>query len=286
MTGRIWLRVAALVLVAAGVIVGLTVYFSSENVPACFVSGVADWRAPKDGETHRYAVVFPDRAACFFAIDDENKLVGALRLAGARSISSAAPLVGDVALRTLDGPFTLDPVTGRLRKGGLVPFASDILNVTDLEHQVMYVTQRGLLGFRVIDLRTGSTRYVVHFKGFTWNRRFGPNPPSHGLALAPDRPELWVLDTPNRTLHVFDVSQLPAAPPRRVADVRLSRTFTQIGSLTQSADGRFLYVGDSGDVVDTRTRKPVANLEALQHSRVVLEVDWVDGRPVFPGFPR
>ncbi len=273
-------------LVATGIVVGLTIFFSSEKVPPCFVSGVSDGRAPRDGDTHRYAVVFPDRAACFFAIDDENKLVGALKVERARKISSAAPLLGEVALRTASGPFTLDLRNGHLRKGGLVPFASDTLEETDLQHQVMYVTQRGLLGFRVIDMRTGATRYVVHFKGFTWNRRFGPNPPSHGLALAPDRPELWVLDTPNRTAHVFDVSALPNSPPRRVEDVRLSKTFSEIGSLTLSADGRFLYVGDSGDVVDTRTRKPVANLEALQHSRVLLEVDWVNGRPVFPGFPR
>ena len=56
-----------------------------------------------------------------------------------------------------------------------------------------------------------------------------------------------------------------------------------IGSLVRSADGRFLYVGDEGDVIDTRSRQSVANLEALQKSRVVLEVDWVDGRPSFPG---
>lgn len=273
-------------LAAVGIVVGLTVYFSSEKVPSCFVSGVPDWRAPTDGDSHRYAVVFPDRAACFFAIDDENKLVGALRLSAARSILYAAPLQGDVAVRTSSGPYTVDLGTSRLRKGGLVPFASDIVNVTDAEHQVMYVTQRGLLGFRVIDLRTGGTSYVVHFKGFTWNPRFGPNPPSHGLSLAPDRPELWVLDAPNRSVHVFDVSALPDGPPRRVEDVRLEETLAQIGSLTHSADGRFLYVGDAGDVIDTRTRKVAAHLEALQHSRVVLEVDWVDGRPVFPGFPR
>jgi len=61
---------------------------------------------------------------------------------------------------------------------------------------------------------------------------------------------------------------------------------TQSGSLTRSADGRFLYVGGSGDVVDTQTQKSVAQLEALQKSSVALEIDWVDGRPVFPGFPR
>jgi len=43
-----------------------------------------------------------------------------------------------------------------------------------------------------------------------------------------------------------------------------------------------VYVGDSGDVVDTRTRETVANLEALHNSRVQLEVDWVDGKAVFP----
>jgi hypothetical protein len=42
-----------------------------------------------------------------------------------------------------------------------------------------------------------------------------------------------------------------------------------------------VYVGDAGDVIDTRTREVVTNLEALHNSRVHLEVGWVDGRPVF-----
>jgi hypothetical protein len=285
-TRRVWLRATVLVVAVAGVIAGLTVYFSSESVPPCFVSGVATWHPPIDGKTHRYVVVFPERAACFFALDDQQKLVGQLQLPDARGISSAAPMQRDVALRTESGPYTLDLRTSRLTKGGVAPFASDIVTQTDAEHRVMYVTQRGLLGFRVIDMRTGATSYVTHFKGFTWNQRFGPNPPSHGLSLAPDRPELWVLDAPNRSLHVFDVSALPNGAPRRVDDVRLDATMTQSGSLTRSADGRFLYVGGSGDVVDTQKQLPVAQLEALAKSSVVLEVDWVGGRPVFPGFPR
>jgi hypothetical protein len=282
-TRRVWLRAALLALVVVGVIAGLTAYYSSESVPSCLVSGAPEWHPPTDRKSHRYMVVFPDRAACFFDLDDQNKLVGALRLSEAHGISSAARLQNDVAVRSASGPFTLDPSTGRLQRGGLVPFPSDTLTVTDSQHQAMYVSQRGLLGFRVIDLRNGQTRFVVHFKGFTWNPRFGPNPPSHGLSLAPDRPELWVLDSPNSTLHVFDVSALPDAPPRRVEDVRLTRTMSGVGSLVRSADGRFIYVGDDGDVVDTRTRHSVANLAALQKSRVALEVDWVDGHPSFPG---
>ena len=89
---RVWLRAGALGLAAVGVVAGLTVYFSSETVPPCLVSGVATWKAPTAG-THRYEVVFPDRAACFFAIDDSHKLVGALRLPEAKGISFAAPLL-------------------------------------------------------------------------------------------------------------------------------------------------------------------------------------------------
>jgi hypothetical protein len=282
-TSRVWLRAAALALVALGIVVGLTVYFSTQNQPPCFVSGVRTWRPPTDGKTHRYVVVFPSRAACFFAVDDHNRLVGQLKLPAARRISYAAPLQQDVAVRTPSGPYTLDLRTGRFVRGGLVPFPSDTLTATDPQRRVMYVTQRGLLGYRVLDMRDGTTRYVVHFQGFTWNPRFGPNPPSHGLSLAPDRPELWVLDTPNRTVHVFDVSAVPAQPPSPVEDVRLSKTFTDVGSLLHSSDGRYVYVGDVGDVIDAQTRKLTANLDALQHTHVLLEVDWVHGRPVFPG---
>jgi YVTN family beta-propeller protein len=279
-TRRVWLRALALGLVVVGVIAGLTAYFSSESTPPCGVSGIPTWHPPTDNQTHRYAVVFPDRAACFFAIDDKHRLVGQLRLAGVQDISTAGPNGDELALRAASGPFTLDLRTGKVQHGGLAPFDHGTLTAVDAQRHALYVTQRGLLGFRVIDMRTGETVQVVHFKGFTWNRRFGPNPPSHGLVLRPDRPELWVLDAPNHALHVFDVS----AAPRRLDDVRLERTLTGPGSLTQSADGRYLYVGNAGDVIDTQTQQSIANLPALQQASVVVEIDWVDGRPVFPAF--
>jgi DNA-binding beta-propeller fold protein YncE len=257
--GRIWLRAVLLALALAAVIGGLTAYFSSASVPPCLVSGTPTWHPPTDASPHRYAVVFPDHAACFFAIDGKQTLVGQLRLNDSKDVT-----------------------TGKLTQDGLAPFDHGTLTAVDAERQRMYVTQPGLLGFRVIDMHTGQTIQVVHFKGFTWNPRFGPNPPSHGIVLRPDRPELWVLDAANHALHVFDVS----AAPRPIADVRLERTLTTPGSLTQSADGRYLYVGGTGDVIDTQSRTPIANLDALQQATAVLEVDWVGGRPIFPGFPR
>ncbi|MDQ2967635.1 MAG: hypothetical protein M3R37_04870 [Actinomycetota bacterium] len=260
---RVWLRAAALALALVGVVAGLTVYFSVENLPRCLISGVGTWRPPADGRRHRYEVVILDGSACFFDMDQRHRLVGALPLSKARWLSAAAPS------------------------------ASDTIRVRDTEHGVVFVTRRGVLGVRIVDFHTNRTLYVTRFKGFTWNPRFGPDPPSHGLSLAPDRPELWVLDAPNSVLHVFDVSELPDRPPRRLEDVRLSQPISgdenpcaracgRIGSLQHSADGRFVYVGDAGDVIDTRTREIVANLEALHNSRVHLEVDWVDGKAFFP----
>jgi hypothetical protein len=260
---RVWLRAAALALVVVGAVAGLTVYFSTETIPRCLVSGVETWRPPADSRTHRYEVVILDGSACFFDMDREQRLVGALPLSQAGWLAAA------------------------------IPAASDTLRVTDTEHRVVYLTRRGLLGFRTLDLDMTRALYVTRFKGFTWNPRFGPDPPSHGLSLAPDRPELWVLDAPNSVVHLFDVSELPGAPPRRLEDVRLSKPISgdenpckracgRIGSLLHSADGRFVYVGDAGDVIDTRTREVVANLEALHNSRTQLEVDWVGGKALFP----
>ena len=257
---RVWLRAAALALAVFGAVAGLTVYFSTETIPRCLVSGVGTWRPPTDARTHRYEVVILDRSACFFDMDQRQRLVGALPLSQAKWLSAA------------------------------VPRASDTLSVKNLEQGVAFVTRRGLLGVRVVNLTPNRLLYVTRFKGFTWNPRFGPDPPSHGLSLAPDRPELWVLDAPNSVVHVFDVSALP---PRRLEDIRLSKPISgdespctracgRIGSLLHSADGRFVYVGDAGDVIDTRTREILGNLEALHNSRTQLEVDWVNGKAVFP----
>jgi hypothetical protein len=286
------LRAGVLALVALGVVAALTVYFSSETLPPCLVSSATAWKAPTAG-AHRYEVVFPDRAACFFAIDDGHKLAGALRLPEAKAISFAAPLLDDVALRTESGVFLLDLRTGKLRRGGLAPFPSDILVVTDDQRGLMYVTRRGFLGFRVLDLRTATALYDVSFKGVKWTPKSGLDPPAHGLSLQPDRQELWVLDAPNGLVRVYDVSRLPQRPPRQVAEIPLSKPLTgdenpcshacrRIGSLQGTSDGSYVYVGDVGDVIDTAKREVLTNLEALHNSRVHLEVDFSGGRPSFP----
>src|SRR5439155_4509064 len=116
--------------------------------------------------------------------------------------------------------------------------------------------------------------------------------PSHGISLSPDDRELYLVDTANSYVHVFDVSGLPQVAPVRVASIKLSRGFSgeesgcgkgwcgRISWLRHSLDGRFVLVGDDGDVISTQTRTIVAQVPALRETRKMLEIDWANGVPV------
>jgi DNA-binding beta-propeller fold protein YncE len=156
-----------------------------------------------------------------------------------------------------------------------------------------YTTATGFLGFQVSSITTGHVLYTE-----TYGRSFGYDPatfpasaPSHGISLSADERQLWVIDTPNGYVHVFDVSRVPESRPRRLADIRLSDTFAgeqarcsydcvRDGWLQHSLNGCLVFVGDSGDVLSTRTFRQVGYIPALRDSRQSLEIDWRGGRPV------
>jgi hypothetical protein len=295
MTRRVALRITLLVVAAAGFLVALSAYFSSEKIPPCLVSGAPHWRAPTDRARHRFLLVVPDRALCFYAIDEDHKLVGAVKLRGIQGISVVEPRGRRVAIRYGDGRGALvDLTTGRTIAAAPPPAPSAAMTLADVSAGIEYVTRPGQFGFRVFHRTSGRLLAFVRFEGFAWNPKFGPNPPDHGLSLAPDRRELWVLDAPNSVAHVFDVSRVPSAGPRHLDDVRFSKPLSgdenpcahprcgRLGSLLHSSDGRFVYIGDAGDVIDAAKREQLVNLEALHQSRLMLEVDWVDGKPLFP----
>jgi hypothetical protein len=155
-----------------------------------------------------------------------------------------------------------------------------------------FTTATGFLGFQVSDINSGKVLYTVPISGpFPYTSgQAGPSTPSHGISLSPDEKELWVMDQPNGYVHVFDVSGLPATAPVQVANIKLTQPMTgsQVGCtydclregwLQHSLDGRFVWVGDSGDVISTSTRTSVANLTPLDNSRVYLEIDWSNGLP-------
>lgn len=153
-----------------------------------------------------------------------------------------------------------------------------------------FTTATNFLGFQVSSITTGQVLYTVPVSGFTWTA-FVSNAPSHGISLSPDEKELYLMDGPNYYVHVFDVSGLPSSPPRQVADIPLTpmtgsetpcaSRCEKEGWLLHSRDGRFVYVGQSGDVIDTSTRTIVAHLSTLANTRQFLEVDWQNGSPTF-----
>jgi hypothetical protein len=156
---------------------------------------------------------------------------------------------------------------------------------------IAYINVTHYLGFEIGSIRTGKILYKVPIKGAYDPKTFLPSAPSHGISLSPDEKELWVMDGPNSRLHVYDVSHVPARPPHLVATIKLTRPMTgtespcdfdcdRAGWIQHSRSGRFVYVGDSGDVIDTKTRKVVADLDPMYESKKTIEIDWKRGVPV------
>jgi DNA-binding beta-propeller fold protein YncE len=163
---------------------------------------------------------------------------------------------------------------GPLNGPGVRPFT------IDASQTLAFTTARSFLGFQVSDLRTGKVLYTVPVPGFGWNPQTFQRTPDHGISLSPNGRELYLIDTPNGYVHVFDASGLPAKAPRLVASVKLAHAPPNDGWLQHSRNGRYVYVGRSGDVIDTRTRRVVDYLPPLQATADFLEIDWRRGRPV------
>lgn len=143
-----------------------------------------------------------------------------------------------------------------------------------------FTTASSFLGFQVSSIATGQVLYTVPIPGFSFDRKTFGRTPNHGIALSPDERQLYLIDTPNGYVHVFDISGLPASAPQLVANIKLRHAPPNDGWLQPSRNGRYLYVGRSGDVINTRSRKIVAYLRQLGATADFLEIDWRRGVPV------
>ena len=146
-----------------------------------------------------------------------------------------------------------------------------------------FITTTGFLGFYVADTNSGQVLYTVPVTGFPTTGG-AASAPSHGISLSPDEKEIYLIDSINSYVHVFDVSGLPGTPPNQVADIALTGQLSgdefgcaydclKDGWLHHSRNGRFVFVGDSGDVIDTKLRKTIAILPAMANTRKEIEID-------------
>lgn len=143
-----------------------------------------------------------------------------------------------------------------------------------------FTTAISFLGFQVSSINTGKVLYTVPVPGFSLNPAKYQGTPDHGISLSPNERRLYLIDIPNGYVHAFDVHGLPATPPKLVANIKLVHTPSSHGWLQISRSGRYLYVGGSGDVIDTRTNKVVTYRPTIGSTGDFLEIDWRHGRPI------
>jgi hypothetical protein len=116
--------------------------------------------------------------------------------------------------------------------------------------------------------------------------------------MSPDERWLYVVDSVNSYVHVFDISGGPSVQPVQKFNVKLNHAMLQTespcaydclgdGWLHHSLDGRYVFVGDSGDVIGTDIQNGYANpptvvgfLPQMLNSRKEIEIDFQGGKVV------
>ncbi len=158
--------------------------------------------------------------------------------------------------------------------------------VVNASNTLAYITWTRFRGFSVGNLRTGRIIATRSFGAVPPS--FRPSAPSHGISLSPDGRQLYVLDMPTHEVRVYSAGRSPrylAAIPigdgLRGSESPCAYDCARDGWLLHSMQGAYVFVGDSGDVISTRTRRVVAFLPALENTRHgFLEIIWRNGRPV------
>jgi YVTN family beta-propeller protein len=147
-----------------------------------------------------------------------------------------------------------------------------------------YITWTKYRGFSVADVATGSIIASENFGPVP--STFRPTSPSHGISLSPDGSEVYVMDASVQLVQVWSAGDSPT----HLQDISVSGLTgsepacpydcLKEGWLLHSLDGTYVFVGDSGDVIDTRTRSVVASIPPLAQDRHgFVEIDWSGGAP-------
>ena len=136
-----------------------------------------------------------------------------------------------------------------------------------------FVNVNRFLGFEVGDIETGKVLYSVQVKGFQEGPFKSPLAvQSHGVALTPDEKEVWVVDSKNSRVHLYDVTGLPAKAPVYVTSVELP---SKPNWVQFSRDGRFAYTS-GGEVISAQTRQVTGQTSS---AKVRIQIDFSGGKP-------
>jgi hypothetical protein len=181
-----------------------------------------------------------------------------------------------------------DTGTGTVR--GIGPLIGTVRPFTvNGSNTLAFTTATNFDGFQVSSIVTGRVLFTVPFGAVPGGFRF--TGPSHGISLSPDERQLYVIDSVHKEVQAYDVSRVgEGVGPSRLGGVAVGGLIGMEapcaydcgrgGWLQRSIDGRLVYVGDSGEVIETATRKVLTTLPALLDTKKSLEIDWSQGVPV------
>lgn len=155
--------------------------------------------------------------------------------------------------------------------------------VLNKDASLIYANTNKLLGYEVADVKTGKVIKRVEAAG-DWREKVkameargkypGHHCESHGIALVNDEKEVWIVDNVNEKLLIFDNT---LENPKVVAEIETAGNAYWI---TVGLDGDHVYLS-SGDVIDTKTRKVVAQLKDeygnVMHSEKLLGMMFSSG---------
>ncbi|RPD43004.1 YncE family protein [Chitinophaga barathri] len=166
-----------------------------------------------------------------------------------------------------------------------------------------FINVNKLIGFNVGDVATGKILFTANvpepyaLPADVRNATF-----CHGIAMANQEKEVWVVDQKSYGLHVFDVSGLPLKAPAWKQFIKTNQgnekdkqgnflygpkaIYGQPGWIMGSLDGRYLYI-ETGEIIDVMEKKITGYLKGANgkytHSRFAVEVDFKDGQVVSCG---
>ncbi|HWX75238.1 MAG TPA: hypothetical protein VNZ05_08025 [Solirubrobacteraceae bacterium] len=176
--------------------------------------------------------------------------------------------------------------TGRLQ-AKIGPLAGGVRpNTINGADSVAFTTATGLDGFQVESITGASVLFSERFASCE-----GPfSTCSHGISLSPDNRQVYVIDTVHKAVQVWDVHGVAqGVAPTHVATVPVdglegtekgcAYDCGRDGWLQHTLDGRFVFAGDTGDVIETATHTVVARIANLLNTRKFVEIDWSGGRP-------
>jgi hypothetical protein len=152
---------------------------------------------------------------------------------------------------------------------------------------IAFTTATGLDGFQVSS--TLSSAVPLYTESFGGSCPFSTC--SHGISLSPDSAQVAVIDSAHKAVQFWDVHAVAVGgAPLHLATVAVTGLSGEEspcaydcgrdGWVQHSFDGRYVFVGDSGDVIASATHQVVAHIAALENSRESIEVDWQAGVPV------